>query len=356
MSGTKVKSLDFGKVQKKLASKLSTLANSVDKSWQQIYIDTRSSADGTSRSQKIRLLSLDKEPQGPKSGKEIDNLVSQLWQAKDSAPEKESWYGITITVARDGTVNVQFNHDPECIEGDDFWELGDSDHMSLKEHGRLLDEASDARHKYFHSLGQPDSDVWFPIINPAFIGGPAWPTRPAWQRIRKTSEQPNQEINFIVSCGLTNPFGDANGPNIGFGVEIAVATAENVNENLRTAWLMELAEGISNLAAQDGRFNLRQEKFSVFLMGIRKMSDRFSHLADAEGYVGILLGLPIPGVDHQIPLPAGNAVLIAAKLLMKDEYEYVAAQGLEAAIRLKELFEKDGSNYNSTLKRASVLG
>jgi hypothetical protein len=35
---------------------------------------------------------------------------------------------------------------------------------------------------YFRMLGEPDADVWMPLINPAFQGGSSWPTRSAATR------------------------------------------------------------------------------------------------------------------------------------------------------------------------------
>src|SRR4051812_34465734 len=88
-----------------------------------------------------------------------------------------------------------------------------------EEYSRLLDATGEARRDYFRTLGELDEDVWAPLLNPAFTGGPAWPTRPEWQRIR------DGERTTIASSGLSDPFPD-DGPNVGFGVETAVATTD----------------------------------------------------------------------------------------------------------------------------------
>jgi hypothetical protein len=214
---------------------------------------------------------------------------------------------------------------------------------------RLIDATAKARLAYFRTLGEPDADVWFPIVNPAFQGGPAWPTRPAWQRIRSGDQ------TIIASSGLTDPIGDAEGPNVGFAVETAVATSDALPSDLRPTWLLELAQSISNQASADGRFHLRHAKFGVFLFGLRGASEEFDGWIDETDTMGFLVGLPIPNASTAIALPAGTATLLTAKLLRPAEYAYVARHGLEGAQYLAERFHQDGTHHLSSLARASVV-
>ncbi|VTR99418.1 suppressor of fused domain protein [Tuwongella immobilis] len=218
------------------------------------------------------------------------------------------------------------------------------------EYERLLDATGEARMAYFRTLGVPDADVWAPLVTPAFMGGPAWPTRPAWQRIRVG------ERTTIASSGLSDPFSDEDGPNVGFGVEMAVASTEPLPTDLRPSWLLDLAQAVSDQAAADGRFQLRHAKFGLFLFGVRMAaSDFWRPFADAKGYCGLLLGQSVPRLDPTIRLPTGEAVLLTAKLLTRSEYEFAASAGPEGAQRLGELFAQDGSHHLSSLQRASVI-
>jgi hypothetical protein len=218
-----------------------------------------------------------------------------------------------------------------------------------KEYERLVTATGKARLRYFRTLGEPDVDVWAPVINPIFQGGPAWPTRPAWQPIR------NGNQTLIASSGLSDPSGDAEAPNLGFGIETIVTTTDAVGENLHHSWAFELARMISHHAAADGRFDLRHAKFGLFLFGVPTAIDDYRDLADEEGYLGFLLGLPIPGVSMTFSLPSGTATLLTAKVLTRVEYRYAAGHGPEGSQRLGELFQQDGSHHVSSLERSSVV-
>ena len=227
--------------------------------------------------------------------------------------------------------------------------MADGSWGESEEYERSIDAAGAARQAYFRALGEPDADVWFPLINPAVRGGPAWPTRPAWQRIRGSGQ------TVIASSGLTDPFADADGPNVGFGVDLAVATADEMPADLRPSWLLELAQTVSHQAAADGRFHLRHARFGVFLFGVRGASDLFRGWLDDTGTMGFLIGVPPPGASTTIPLPAGPATLLVAKLLTPAEYQFVAARGPEGAHQLVERFAQSGTHHLSSPGRASVV-
>jgi hypothetical protein len=215
---------------------------------------------------------------------------------------------------------------------------------------QLLEATCAARRAYFETLGTLDDEHWAPIVNPIFRGGPAWPTRPGWQRIR------NGEQTILVSDGLSDPIADAEGPNVGFGVEILMATPETIGAYLPGFWLWDGVSLLSNYAAQDGQFDLRYARYGLFLYGMpNPEEERYQGWADEQGYLGFLLGLPLPGLPTTFALPAGNAVMLVAKLLTRAEYEYAANEGPSGAQRLAHLFEQDGSQHLSSLNRSSVI-
>jgi hypothetical protein len=146
------------------------------------------------------------------------------------------------------------------------------------------------------------------------------------------------------------------GPNLGFELETAFATDDTIGPDLRQSWALELAQTISHQAAADGRFHLRYARFGLFLFGVRMKLDDYRELADENGYLGFLLGLPIPGASMTFSLPAGTATLLPGKkMLTRAEHHYAAAHGPEGAQRLGELFQQDGTHHVSSLRRASVV-
>jgi hypothetical protein len=218
------------------------------------------------------------------------------------------------------------------------------------EYEQRLAATREARMAYFRTLGEPDAEVWAPPVNPTFLGGPSWPIRPAWQRIRAGGQ------TTIASSGLSDPYCDDDVPNLGFGIETAVATADELPDDLRASWLLDIAQAVSEQAVADGQFHLRHARFGLFLFGVRmEASGSWRPFVDAEGYCGLLLGQSVPGLNPTIRLPAGDAVLLTAKLLTPAEYVYAATNGPEGARRLGELFARDGSHHLSSRRRTSVL-
>ncbi|QEL17687.1 hypothetical protein [Limnoglobus roseus] len=214
---------------------------------------------------------------------------------------------------------------------------------------RLRSATVEARRAYFHTLGEPDPDVWLALVNPVLGEEPAWPGRPAWQRIRTAGQ------TTIVSSGLTDPFPSADGPNLGHGIEVALVTKDAMTRDLEPCWLLELAQELSYQAARDARFHLRYAKFGMFLMGVHNASSVYESWADEGGTMGFLLGLPTPSVPTAIPLPIGTATLLVAKLLTPAEYAFVAAHGVSGARHLVERFAVDGTDHGSSLDRRSVI-
>jgi hypothetical protein len=68
---------------------------------------------------------------------------------------------------------------------------------------QMLATACAARDAFYATLGTADADVLAPLVNPAFMGGPRWPSlRQAWRVIRRA------DTILIASDGLSDPFED----------------------------------------------------------------------------------------------------------------------------------------------------
>jgi hypothetical protein len=206
-----------------------------------------------------------------------------------------------------------------------------------------------ARLAFFRTLGKPDEQAWYPTAVPNTPGGPRWPRRPAWRRIRSG----NQTI--ISSSGLTDPFDEADEPNTGYAVEVAMATNDEIPEQLHPSWLLDLTVAVSNQAAIDGRFCLRAGKFGVFLFGAPGAPASYEQWLDRTGTLAFLVGVPIPDVSGTMNLPVANAMFLMAKLLTPAEYEFIAERGPQAARAVVERFGEDQTYHLSSLHRKSVV-
>src|SRR3954454_14146844 len=78
------------------------------------------------------------------------------------------------------------------------------------DYAALVSATAEARLRYFRTLGSAEEDVWIPLVNPVFMGGAQWPTRPAWRRIRSGN------VTLIASSGLSDPFAAGGEPNVGY--------------------------------------------------------------------------------------------------------------------------------------------
>ena len=217
------------------------------------------------------------------------------------------------------------------------------------EYAHLTEATAQARLSYFRALGEPDKDVWSPTAVPDVPGGPVWPGRPAWRRIRSGKH------TIVSSSGLSDPGAAVGRPNLGFGVEVALATADEIPEQLHPSWLLDLTVAVSNQAAVDRRFYLRAEKFGIFLFGAPAAPAPYKGWLDASGTLGFLIGVPVPGVHATMRLPAGDAMFLMAKLLTPAEYEFVADKGLNGAKELVTRFGENGTHHLSSLQRGSVV-
>lgn len=213
----------------------------------------------------------------------------------------------------------------------------------------LIEATGEARSAYFRTLGEVDEDVWAPMVNPRFQGGPVWPTRPAWRCIRR------EDQTLIASDGLSDPYYEVEEPEQGFGVEVALATADEVPADIRTCWLFDLACSLSTNATTDGRFLLRHQKYGAFLFSMPGDAEKYPGWVDDNGEMAFLVGVPAPGIPAAIELPAGTAALLVAKLLTPAEYAFVAAGAAAAARQLVETFREDGTHHLSSLSRKSAV-
>jgi hypothetical protein len=222
--------------------------------------------------------------------------------------------------------------------------------QSYQEH---FDKSCELRDSLWKSIGEVDPDVMTHIINPAFMGGPAWPSlRQAFMTINP----PDRTI--LASDGLSDPYDDmdtnaGNAPYNGFGMEVYVSS-EKLNVPVNTTWQFQLLYQAAQLVADQGNMvNLINDL--TYITTEFYNVDVPAEFRNADNRVGAIIGLPDPVIPGEVVLSLEPVKLINIKLLTLAELEYVISNGAEGRSRLAGLFIAKGNATSSSLERASVV-
>ncbi|MEO1052947.1 MAG: hypothetical protein AAFX87_20095 [Bacteroidota bacterium] len=212
----------------------------------------------------------------------------------------------------------------------------------------LFDQTYEARDELYATFGEMDPDVISHVINPAFMGGPAWPAmRQAWRVIR------NEGHTIIASDGLSDPFDNEEDTNAGFGIEILAETSDKVDD-IASSWLFKMVYEVSQQAAAHGGLKQLVDDLEFLSMEIEGKTG-LEHLENEHGRIGVYMGALHPQMPKEIDLPGGSATLITVKLLTLPELEYILQNGEKGRAELNRRFEEQGTYHVSSTERASVV-
>jgi len=214
----------------------------------------------------------------------------------------------------------------------------------------IYDKTNEARDALFSSLGNVDSDVIGHIINPAFMGGPQWPSlRQAFSIIRT-----NKSIK-VASNGLSDPFDDMVEPNNGFRLEVIAETTEKLEADISNTWLFKLVYAISQQAAHSGQIADFVKTHGVVTMELYAEDCGLEEFQNKDGMVGVILGVESPDMPKSIKFPAEEITLVTVQILSPDELDYVPKKRAEGRNHIHELLQKKGIYHRIKLNRKSVL-
>ncbi|WP_129140776.1 hypothetical protein [Modicisalibacter coralii] len=202
------------------------------------------------------------------------------------------------------------------VEGVD--ERVDSSSEIDPEMQEMLEKGVEARELVLASLGDLDSDVIAPFVNPAFMGGPAWPSlRQSWRVIRKPGS------TIVVSDGLSDPFEDEKVP-LGYRVEVC-AEAPETYPDIRSSWLFGIVYQVSQLVAHHGNVHEMLENKYNTLSTVVSVDGLPEEWKNEDGKVGVLLGFPNKNFPSHIQLPEGSVRILVIKLLHPRELRFIEA-------------------------------
>jgi hypothetical protein len=209
------------------------------------------------------------------------------------------------------------------------------------------------RDEYWNTVGKLDPDVIAHAINPSFMGGPRWPSlRQAYATIRRP------ERTIIASDGLSDPYDDmetnnANAPYNGLGLEVYVASAP-IEGQVSSTWQFQLAYQAAQLMANHGNVIGLLEEMTYITSEFYDV-DVPAEFVNAEGRVGVIMGLPDETVPDTVDLTIEPVKIVNVKLLTLAELEYVTQHGAEGRMKLAELLLQQGDATLSDLDRPSVV-
>lgn len=222
--------------------------------------------------------------------------------------------------------------------------------MTYEEH---FENSCKLRNEYWEAIGKLDPDVIAHLINPAFMGGPKWPSlRQAFATIR----QPERTI--IASDGLSDPYDDmetntSNAPYNGFGLEVYVM-GEPISGQVHTTWEFQLAYQAAQLMASHGNVVGLLDEMTYITTEFYDV-DVPKEFVNADGRVGAILGLPDENIPATVQLTLEPVKMVNVKLLTLAELNHVTAYGEEGRMKLAELLIQQGNAALSTLKRHSMI-
>lgn len=219
---------------------------------------------------------------------------------------------------------------------------------------RALDEA-------WSAWGVSDEHVIAPIVNPAFLGGPAWPgLRQAHRIVRGPGL-------LVASDGLADPKEwDDHAPTNGFGLEVygigGDLAVDTEIMDVTASWLGRLVMSVSQQVAGFG-FTVSDmlDHYGNATLALDDPGippDESARFVDGEGWTVVMLNLTAPELPARVTGPLSPIRLVNVKLLTVAEANYCvrSGQGQETArAELGRRFAAQGAALWSSVRRESVV-
>lgn len=204
-------------------------------------------------------------------------------------------------------------------------------------------------------IGESDADLLGYIVNPQFSGAPAWPNmRQAFRVVRR----PDSLI--IASDGLADPAPEQTQADdfSGFGAEVYIelpGLQDLPQSEIMAHWAFGLIESFAQNLAGWGGINASLNRYGVLSTTLPVPAEPAPGWLDAEGNVGVLVGIPVKGRAETVDLPLGPVRLVAVTLLTPDELAFVAAGGAQARAQLVQALGEAGIGHLSIAGRDTVI-
>jgi len=196
---------------------------------------------------------------------------------------------------------------------------------------RMLAMACAARDAFYATLGEVDADVLAPLVNPAFMGGPRWPSlRQAWRVIRRA------DSILIASDGLSDPFEDDDDVFVPRGhlLEVCIEAPLSAFDGgaVQASWLFDVIYQVSQNVADHGSIDLLVQRHGSVSMAL-EVQDAPKGLEDENAQVGVLLAQGTATIPPSLATPYGAVMLLTATVLQPAEMAHIGEAADKAQSR-----------------------
>ncbi|WP_343747191.1 hypothetical protein [Fluviicola sp.] len=219
-----------------------------------------------------------------------------------------------------------------------------------------FDQSAKLRENHWNSIGKLHSDVITHLINPAFMGGPEWPsTRQAFVIV----ETPAGTI--LASDGLSDPYNDfdenpENQSYNGIGCEFYLECNEQLTsfDEVKSSWQFSVVYQAAQLAAGNPNIASIIEEYGYVSTELYHCTVPEAFLNE-HGRAGVLLGLSSRKVPSRLQLSLETIRLVNVTLLTLEELDYITTNGSEGRLEVAKRLEALETSGKSFLERKSVV-
>lgn len=220
---------------------------------------------------------------------------------------------------------------------------------------RMLAAACAARDAFYTTLGAMDADVLAPLVNPAFMGGPRWPSlRQAWRVIRRA------DSIVIASDGLSDPFEDDDDVFVPRGhlLEVCIEAPLSAfdGDPVQASWLFDVIYQVSQNVADHGSIDLLVQRHGSVSMAL-DVQDAPKDLEDENEQVGVLLAQGAASIPPSLATPYGEVMLLTATVLQPAEMTHIgnAADKAQSRRDLAAALAASPTAHLSVAQRPAVI-
>lgn len=220
---------------------------------------------------------------------------------------------------------------------------------------QMLATACAARDAFYATLGDVDADVLAPLVNPAFMGGPRWPSlRQAWRVIRRA------DTVIIASDGLSDPFEDDDDVFVPRGhlLEVCIEAPLSAFDGgaVQASWLFDVIYQVSQNVADHGSIDLLVQRHGSVSM-VLDVRDAPAGLEDEDEQVGVLLAQGASSIAPSFDTPYGEVLLLTVTALQPAELAFISEAADKAQSRrdLAAALAASPTGHLSVAQRPAVI-